>query len=127
MTRTILLADNDYGIRRFCRQELKAEGYRVIEACDGDEVLHVLDTFAIHLLILDEHMHRRNGLYTAHLVRQVYPELPIVLFTADPDLRDFRSPLINATVMKTADLGPLKAAIAEWMPDRLASPAAENK
>jgi hypothetical protein len=37
--------------------------------------------------------------------------LPIILFTADQDFEQYKSPAIDATVIKSEDLRPLKAAL----------------
>jgi len=62
-TETILLAEDDAGVRALVSSVLTAQGYRVIEACDGEDAL---DKFTrnrenIELLILDVIMPQKNG------------------------------------------------------------------
>jgi two-component system, cell cycle sensor histidine kinase and response regulator CckA len=62
-TETILLAEDDAGVRALVSSVLSAHGYRVIEACDGEDAL---DKFtrnreSIELLILDVIMPKKNG------------------------------------------------------------------
>jgi two-component system, cell cycle sensor histidine kinase and response regulator CckA len=62
-TETILLAEDDAGVRELVSSVLSAQGYRVIEARDGEDAL---DKFArnqesIELLILDVIMPKKNG------------------------------------------------------------------
>jgi signal transduction histidine kinase len=69
-TETILLADDADDVRAFTRRALNAHGYRVLEACDGEDALRVHGNAAemIHLLITDTVMPRMNG---AQLARQL--------------------------------------------------------
>jgi len=42
MKATILFADNERGIRQYCRQELEADGFRIVLAEDGEEAVNPL-------------------------------------------------------------------------------------
>jgi CheY-like chemotaxis protein len=112
---TILIADDERGIRQFLKQELLAEGFDVMLAEDGLGAVQVLDRFVVDLVILDQHMPLSNGLETARRIRQIHPALPIVLFTADVCLENCQTPEIDAAVMKSADLGALKSVVAKLL------------
>ena len=60
---TILLADDDSGIRRLVGQVLRSYGYTVLEAADGFEALEVAERHPgpIHLLLTDWCMPRLDG------------------------------------------------------------------
>jgi PAS domain S-box-containing protein len=72
---TILLAEDEPGVRRFVKEVLAASGYTVLEARNGREALEVASRYTgpIHLLVTDlvmpemggidlaEHMKRING------------------------------------------------------------------
>jgi len=118
MKRTILLADDQRGIRQFCKQELEAEGFRVVAAEDGMEAVEMLDNCVADVAILDEHMPRCNGLTAAQYIKQSHPDLPIILYTADQDYERYKGPLIDAAVVKSEDLGALMAAISELLGPR---------
>jgi DNA-binding response OmpR family regulator len=115
---TILIADNDRSIRQYCKEELEHEGFRVVLAQDGVEALKRLVENSIDVVILDAHMPRSSGLETAKRMRQLNPLLPIILFTDDRGFDRHNSPQVDATVIKDADFGELKAII-----DRVISPA----
>jgi two-component system response regulator MprA len=115
MKKTILFADNEPGIRQFCKQELEAEGFRVVLAIDGEDAVDTLRTVAVDLAILDEHMPRCSGLEAARHIKRWYPHLPVILFTADQDYERYRSPLLDAAVIKSEDLAALKAAVNELL------------
>ena len=114
MQQTILFADNEPGIRQFCKQELEAEGYHVVLAEDGEDAVDVVDTMVVDLAILDEHMPRCDGLEAARHIKRWYPRLPVILFTTDQHYESYRGPLMDAVIMKTEDLTSLQAA-AFWV------------
>ena len=50
---TLLIADRNRNIREFLQRELITDGYRVLLACDGRQVLKIIDNEAPDLLIID--------------------------------------------------------------------------
>jgi len=115
MKHVILFADNERGIRQFVKQELEAEGYDVVLTEDGTDTLDILRQFVVDVVVLDEHMPRCSGRDAARSIKQCHPDLPVVLFTADTDYEQFKSLSVDVAVIKSADLGLLKAAIAKLL------------
>jgi CheY-like chemotaxis protein len=128
MTHTIVVADNERGIRQFCKQELEAEGYRVLLAHDGEEAVEIIGSVSVDLAILDQHMPRCHGLQAAKHVKQCNSDLPVILFTADSMYDQFKSPWIDAAVVKSEDLSELKTTVFELLahasPDSLVTATA---
>ena len=112
---TILFADDERLIRQICKEELELEGFHVVLAEDGEDALEAILALTIDVVILDQHMLRHNGLETARQIRQINPELPIILFTADRDLEVDTDSLVDAMVAKTDDLSDLKSAVRNAM------------
>jgi CheY-like chemotaxis protein len=110
---TILLADDKKNIRKFCKQELEDEGYRVILARDGREAIKLAQKEPPDLVILDLCMPRFGGLDAIEPIRAIIPEVPIILFTANYEdcVKDCRSRHAVACVAKSEDLTELKRAI----------------
>jgi DNA-binding response OmpR family regulator len=117
MTNTILYAEDERGIRQYLQLELQAAGYHVILTEDGIEALEALDSSAVDLVIMDEHMPRASGLETARHIKLKDPTLPIILFTCDRDYEHCRSPFIDAALIKNEDLTELKAEVASLLFD----------
>ena len=80
---TILLADDNEFVLRPLSLYLAEEGYRVIEARDGEEALRKVGE-QVDLVILDVMMPGLSGLEVLEAVRKTYPvnELPVVMATA---------------------------------------------
>jgi CheY-like chemotaxis protein len=67
---SVLVADDDEGIRSLLARVLGAEGYHVVEAVDGEEAVEKALANDIDLVIMDLNMPRMNGIEAvAHLKR----------------------------------------------------------
>lgn len=64
---------------------LTEEGYLVLCACDGMEVIGIADTNKIDLVILDIQMPRQNGWDTYEQLNHKHPFVPIIIVTARPN------------------------------------------
>lgn len=77
---TILIVDDDPAIREVLRAYLKHEGYKVVEAEDGQRALDLAPKSA--LVILDLMLPVLDGWEVARALKREYPELPILMLTA---------------------------------------------
>ena len=79
---TILVVDDDELVLSSTVAMLEYLGHQVIEAGSGDEALVVIASGgAIDLVITDQGMPGMTGLQLAEVVRQRWPELPVMLCT----------------------------------------------
>ncbi len=80
---TIFLAEDDEMVRIFERDVLEEQGYKVIEAVDGEDTLIKFNFHKdkIDLVILDVIMPKKNGKEVYDDIRKIDPEIP-VLFTS---------------------------------------------
>jgi DNA-binding response OmpR family regulator len=83
--KTVLLVDDDPNIRLLLRDELWERGYNVISAVDGDEALISFDEEYIDIVILDIRMPKVNGIEVLKTIRTKNMDLPIIIYTANPD------------------------------------------
>jgi len=79
-TETILLAEDDGGVRRLARDVLRKYGYHVLEARDGDDALSIAKQYdgVIHLLVTDVVMPGLSGRQLVGRLVQVYPDVKIL-------------------------------------------------
>jgi len=80
---SILITDDDRGVREALSEIVEAKGFRPVLAKDGEEAVEIVQHEPIHLALLDMHMPRLTGLETLQLVRQIHALLPAILITAD--------------------------------------------
>jgi two-component system alkaline phosphatase synthesis response regulator PhoP len=82
--RRILIADDEPDILEFIEYNLKAEGYQVFTAANGDEALEQARKRQPHLIILDVMMPRKSGIEVCEILR-IKPEFKdtlIIFLTA---------------------------------------------
>lgn len=78
----ILVVDDDKNTRLLLEAVLKAEGYSVITAKDGQEALETMDREHIDLVVLDIMMPRMDGYEFTKTLRAVNNDLPILMVSA---------------------------------------------
>jgi len=80
---TILLADDHDGIREMAQSVLKAKGYHVLVAHDGEEAIEVLTAHRglISLVILDVIMPRRSGPEVFAAIKAIQPGVAVIFAT----------------------------------------------
>jgi len=80
---TILLVDDNEGIRKICRESLQGLGYNVITTCEGSEALDVFreQSSSIDLVLTDIVMPNMGGFKLAEHIRMIRPSLPIIFMT----------------------------------------------
>lgn len=79
---TILIAEDDYDIRKLLRIHVENAGYEVIEACNGLEALDIINKSKVHLLLLDIMMPKCNGFEVIKKLRSNSVYIPIIVITA---------------------------------------------
>ena len=79
---TLLIADRNRHVREFLRRELMAEGYRILLAKTGREVLKfVFNDERLDLLILDMDLPDAKEMSILERVEDRIPTLPVVVHT----------------------------------------------
>jgi CheY-like chemotaxis protein len=107
---TVLVVDDDPGIRESVTEVLSAEGYRVLEAPDGEEALVRLDGLEERcVVLLDLAMPRMNGLELLNeLSRRGRSErFPVVVMSANAHPRELEFPQVVALLRKPFELDDL--------------------
>lgn len=83
----ILIADDHANVRRGLREILfdAFSGANFSEAANGAEVLTELVKSRHDVLLLDINMPGRNGLDVLKDVRMIYPHLPVIMVSVQPE------------------------------------------
>lgn len=79
-TETILVAEDDAGVRIFMKTTLEAFGYRIIEAVDGADAVNKFreNRDSVHLLLFDLIMPRENGKDAYEDIRGIRPDIKVI-------------------------------------------------
>lgn len=86
MGQRILAADDELGLRMIYKRGLSAKGYEVTTTATGDEALALLRSGEpFDLLITDNSMPGTRGTDVGIIVKREFPQIPVILATADVD------------------------------------------
>ncbi len=84
---TILLVDDEESVQKLLTYPLERDGYRVVQARDGDEALSRFDAEDVDLVVLDVMIPKIDGLEVCKQLR-ARSSVPIVMLTARDDELD---------------------------------------
>jgi DNA-binding response OmpR family regulator len=82
----ILIVDDEASLRQTLARILQRAGFEVTSTATGVEGLALLSQHPFDLVYLDIRMPDMSGLEVLKTIHANFPELPIILFTAQPDL-----------------------------------------
>jgi CheY-like chemotaxis protein len=91
-TETILLVEDNAGLRKLATRVLEPAGYTVLLASTGEEALHLLERHEepVHLLLSDVVMPGMSGRQLAERLAQTHPEIKVLYmsgYTSDTIVR----------------------------------------
>ncbi len=113
---TILIADRNRNVRDFLSRELSAEGYEIITARDGNEIMKQIESRFPDLLILDLEIPDTDSFTILQKVQTRRPPLPVVIhtFLTEESERDKLSETA-IYIEKSGNLDHLRAAINDML------------
>jgi DNA-binding response OmpR family regulator len=82
----ILVVDDEVNLRRTVARVLQRAGFEVTTAGSGREGLELLSAHTFDLVYMDIRMPDMNGLDTLKSIHSTFPQLPVILFTGQPDV-----------------------------------------
>jgi two-component system alkaline phosphatase synthesis response regulator PhoP len=126
ITDHILVIDDEAALRQTLARILQQAGFEVTTAENGEQGLSFIETTDFDLIFLDLRMPGMAGLDVLKLIHSSHPNLPVVLFTAQPDLNSAVEALRNGATDYL--LKPLKPqALIERAQSILANQQKENR
>jgi CheY-like chemotaxis protein len=98
-TETVLLAEDEDGVRRLARFTLEAHGYTVLEATNGAEAIALASGYPerIHLLLTDVVMPELSGREAAEVIRAQRPNMKVLFMSGYTDDAVVRHGIVEAT------------------------------
>ena len=81
----VLVVDDEPAIRRFLRTSLKAQGYHVLEAQDGQEALNTIGQTVVDVVVLDLGLPGLDGFEVIEKLRKSGSSVPIVVLSSRTD------------------------------------------
>ncbi len=126
-TETILLAEDEPGVRRYVRYVLEQNGYRVIEAATGRQALASIRNFAgrLHALVTDLVMPEMGGVELIAHLEQERPDLPVLCLSGYTDRRPPEKSRV-ALLLKPFTAEALLKGVREMIDGREPTPATDR-
>ncbi|HJZ47229.1 MAG TPA: response regulator, partial [Roseiflexaceae bacterium] len=84
---TVLVAEDEPGVRALAARVMRQQGYRVLEAANGDEALRIAERGAesIALLLTDMMMPQIGGKILAEQIRRLRPAIKVLFISGYTD------------------------------------------
>ncbi len=77
--KTILVVDDEEGVRESVREVLSDEGYRVVDTADGNQVLRIIKEHKPELVLLDIWMPQMDGIGLLREIKSQEPDINVVM------------------------------------------------
>lgn len=115
---TVLVVEDEVLIRLMIADALRSQGITVIEASNGEEAMHVLQSaLAVHLLLTDIRMPSAlDGLALAHAARAARPGLKLIVASSHvpgDETADLADAVFSKPYSLTAIVERVKSLLAE--------------
>ena len=108
----ILVVEDEPGLRELYKLELEEVGHQVMLCGDGETAVAAARNEGFDLVVLDIKLPRIDGTEVLHELKKQNRDLPVILNSAYATYKDdFANWLADDFVVKSADLGELKARI----------------
>ena len=82
MEKKVLIVDDEFNSRTLLAQLFQEDGYSADTAENGSVALKILENTTFDILITDIRMPIIDGIELFHRVKELYPHMPVILFTA---------------------------------------------
>jgi len=82
MGKKILIVDDEFNSRTLLAQLFQEDGYSADTAENGKTALEALKSTPFDILITDIRMPVMDGIELFHRAKEIYPHMPVILFTA---------------------------------------------
>lgn len=83
---SVLVVDDERGMRETLRRMLEREGHQVTAAGDVKDALHTLEEKQPDVVVTDIVMPGRSGVELAHAAKDKWPPVKVILITGEPSL-----------------------------------------
>jgi CheY-like chemotaxis protein len=117
----VLIADDEDIVRHVLREYLAADGHVVVACAQGRDVIEKFQRASFDVIIVDLVMPGMNGDEVAVAVKQLSPQMPIILFTGFGSMiqASGEAPLgVDLVLSKPVTIAGLRAALAKVLAPR---------
>ncbi len=98
--RTLLLVDDEAGIRSALTRLVRPDGYRILSAASGPEALELLALHSVQVIISDQRMPEMSGSEFLSIVKHLYPDTVRIMLSGYTDLKVVTESVNQGSVFK---------------------------
>jgi len=98
--RTLLVVDDEEGVRNALFRALRRDGYRILTAASAPEALDLLSLNRVQVIISDQRMPGSSGTEFLGAVRQLYPDTVRIILSGYTDLEVVTDSVNRGAVFK---------------------------
>ena len=84
----ILLVDDEEDFRRSVSEALERRGFTVVPAEDGSRAIKIIKQDPPNVIILDLNMPGMSGIDTLKKIREIWPDIPVIILTGHGDMNN---------------------------------------
>lgn len=115
MKNKILIVDDDKTILEAIKILLEEEGFEVSVLNDGINLMKKIHSNIPNLILLDYRLPGKDGWEIAKLIKKRQPEIPIIMISADNNIKKIAEGKIEAFLAKPFDINILLALINRYL------------
>lgn len=86
----VLLIDDNADLLKIMSTHIKGWGHEIMTASSGKDGINSVKEYAPDVVILDYVMPDMDGLKVLRQIRKIDNELPVIMFTANPDIKSVK-------------------------------------
>lgn len=101
----ILLVDNEADFLKLMSMRIKSWDYDVLEAQTAKKAMEIVDAKLADIIVLDYKMPDLDGIDLLKKIRAVNKDIPVIMFTAFPDIKSMEGANELGVVCYTPKLG----------------------
>lgn len=122
MPKTILIVDDQKGVRRLLEELFKMEGWNVYTASDGIEAVSQVKASSPDIVLMDMKMPNMNGLESSQQILALYPDMRIIMMTAYGEMDVVKKALevgVRRCITKPFDILSLRDLVNELVMEKV--------
>lgn len=122
MKGTILIIDDQFGIRILLNEVLQKEGYKTFQAANGVQALDIVNTDSPDLVLLDMKIPGMDGIEILKRMKVIKPEIQVIIMTAYGELdmiQEAKDLGALTHFAKPFDIDDIRAAVRKYLPIHL--------
>lgn len=102
---TVLVVEDSEAYRHAVSKALRAQGFSILEASDGEEALRICDWVRINVILTDIVMPNMNGIELCRKIKAKYPEIKLFFASAATLPHELQLTLLRSRfIEKTPDI-----------------------